>query len=232
MNSSLPPRELVRAFASLAVALALMVALLFLSAGTLSWARGWCFMLAFVLLILASMAWLWRVNPEIFVARARPTGPGTKGWDKLIMVLLLTAYAAIFVVAGLDDGRFHWAPVPDWLVLLGYGLVVLGFAGVAWAEAVNRHFEPSVRIQTDRGHTVISTGPYALVRHPGYVAGSLLATGAAWALGSWWALVPAVVVVVTMLVRTNIEDATLQQELPGYAEFVQKTRYKWLPGIW
>ena len=230
--ADLPRGELIRAFVSLAVTLLVMIALLFGAAGTLQWGRGWWFMGVFVILILISTAALWRLNPEIFVARARPTGAGTKGWDRLLLTVLLLAFAAIMPFAGLDDGRFHWAPAPDWAVDFGYLLVVIGFVGTAWAQAVNQHFEPSVRIQSDRDHQVISTGPYAYVCHPGYVFGSLLAVGAGLALGSIWALLPAAVVIALLLVRTNLEDATLQRELPGYAAFAQRTRYKWIPGVW
>jgi protein-S-isoprenylcysteine O-methyltransferase Ste14 len=230
--AELPRGELVRAFASLAVTLLVMLALLFGAAGTLQWAHGWWFMAVFVVLILISMAAIWRLNPEIFVARARPTGAGTKGWDRVLITILLIAFAAIMPVAGLGDGRFHWTPAPDWAVVLGYLLLLIGFAGTAWAQAVNRHFEPSVRIQSDRNHQVISTGPYAHIRHPGYVFGSLLAVGAALALGSFWALLPAAVVIAVLILRTNLEDATLQRELPGYAEFARRTRYTWIPGAW
>lgn len=230
--ADLPRAELNRAFISLGVTLLFMAVLLFGAAGTLQWAHGWWFMGIFVLLILVSMGALWRLNPEIFVARARPTGAGTKGWDRILLTVLLIMFGAILPVAALDDGRFHWAPVPDWLVIVGYILLVIGFIGSAWAQAVNRHFEPSVRIQSDRDHHVISTGPYAYVRHPGYVLGSLIGLGAALALGSFWAVLPAGVVVALLVVRTNLEDAMLQHELHGYAEFATKTRYKWIPGVW
>lgn len=234
MTDAIPqPRgEVVRGLIALVVTLIIMAVLLFGAAGTFDWPHGWAFMAAFVVLVLVSMAVLWRLNPEIYAARAHATRPNTKGWDRVLMPFLLIAFAAILPVAGLDDGRFHWAPAAGVWVLLGYLLMILGFAGVAWAEVVNRHFEPSVRIQSDRGHTVISTGPYAYVRHPGYVAGSLLAIGMAWALGSWWALLPALIVVALMLVRTSLEDETLQRELPGYAAFTRKTRYRWVPGVW
>jgi protein-S-isoprenylcysteine O-methyltransferase Ste14 len=232
VNAELPRRELIKAFLSLAVTLLVMAALLFLVAGTLDWVHGWLFMLAFLALVLVSIAALWRLNPEIFVARARATGQGTKGWDRVVMSILLAALAAILPVAALDDGRFHWAPAPDWAIGLGHLLLVVGFAGVAWAQAVNRHFEPSVRIQTERDHQVVTTGPYAHVRHPGYIFGSLLAVGTALALGSCWALLPAALVVVLMLLRTNLEDAMLKRELPGYAEFATKTRFRWIPGVW
>lgn len=228
----MPRAELNRAFISLLVTLVLMAALLFGAAGRLDWGHGWAFMIVFVVLILVSMAALWRLNPEIFVARARPTGQGTKGWDRLLLTILLIAFAAILPVAGLDDGRFHWAPAAGVWVVLGYVLLVVGFAGTAWAQAVNRHFEPSVRIQTERDHHVIDTGPYAYIRHPGYIFGSLMALGAALSLGSWWAVLPAAVVVALLVLRTSLEDATLERELPGYAEFAQKTRFKWIPGVW
>lgn len=228
----LPRAELNRAFISLGVTLLLMAVLLFGAAGTLQWVHGWWFMGIFVVLILTSMAALWRFNPEIFVARARPTGAGTKGWDRVLLTVLLIALAAILPVAALDDGRFHWAPAPDWLVMVGYILLVIGFIGSAWAQAVNRHFEPSVRIQSDRDHQVISSGPYAYVRHPGYVFGSAIGVGAALALGSFWAVLPAILVIALLVVRTNLEDAMLQRELPGYAEFATKTPYKWIPGVW
>jgi len=228
----LPRAELNRALFSLLVTLVLMAVLLFGAAGSLSWGHGWAFMIVFVLLILASMAALWRLNPEIFVARARPTGQGTKGWDRVLMPILLIAFAAILPVAGLDDGRFHWAPAGDVWVALGYLLLIIGFAGTAWAQAVNRHFEPSVRIQSERDHHVITTGPYAYVRHPGYSFASIMAIGGAWALASWWALLPAIIVIVLLALRTNLEDATLQRELPGYTDFAAKTRFKWIPGVW
>jgi protein-S-isoprenylcysteine O-methyltransferase Ste14 len=224
--------DLIRAFVSLAVTLLLMTVVLFLSAGTLQWAHGLWFMAAFLFLTLVAMAWLWRVNPEIFVARKRLTGQGTKVWDLILLFVLLGTFLAILIVAGLDDGRFHWAPAPPWAVFVGYVLLLVGYLGTGWAQAVNRHFEPSVRIQSDRDHQVVATGPYAYVRHPGYIFGIVLTFGIALALGSLWALLPAVLVIVVLLIRTILEDATLHRELSGYAEFASRTRYKWIPGIW
>jgi protein-S-isoprenylcysteine O-methyltransferase Ste14 len=212
--------------------LLLMGAVLFLSAGTLQWPRGLLFLAVFLFITLVAMAWLWRVNPEIFVARRRLTGQGTKSWDVVLLLILLASFLATLIVAGLDDGRFHWASTPLWAVLLGYVLLLVGCLGTGWAEAVNRHFEPSVRIQSDRDHHVITTGPYAYVRHPGYIFGITLTFGSALALGSLWALLPAVLVAVVLAIRTNLEDATLRRELPGYAEFAVHVRYKWIPGIW
>ncbi len=225
-------RDLIQGLVSLATTLAVMGAALFLSAGTLQWPHGLAFLAAFFILVLVSIAWLWRVNPEMFAARRRVTGEGTKSWDVVLISILLAGFLTTLIVAGLDGGRFHWAPAPPWAVFVGYVLMLLGCLGSGWAQAVNRHFEPSVRIQTDRDHHVITTGPYAFVRHPGYVSGAILAIGIALALGSLWALLPAALVGVVLVIRTNLEDATLQRELPGYAAYVARVRSKWIPGVW
>src|SRR5215475_8188349 len=140
---------------------------------------------------MAVAAWyLWRVNPDVVIARTA-SHEGTKRWDKILLGFLFPALYAIVPVAALDDGRFHWLPVPWWVCGVGYVLFLGGMGIVTWAEAVNKFFEVTVRIQTDRGQKVIDTGPYALVRHPGYVAAVLLSVGSALCLGSVWALIPA-----------------------------------------
>src|SRR5262249_42446298 len=201
--------DLIQAVVSLAVTLLLMGSALFLSAGTLQWAHGLSFMAVFLFFTLVAMAWLWRVHPEIFVELRLLTGQGTKVWVLMLLFILLGSFLATLIVAGLDDGRFHWAPAPPWAVLVGYVLLLAGYLGTGWAQAVNRHFEPSVRIQSDRDHHVITTGPYAYVRHPGYIFGIILTFGIVLALGSLWALLPAALVVVVFAIRTNLEDATL-----------------------
>ena len=105
-------------------------------------------------------------------------------------------------------------------------------AGLTWAQSVNKFFEPSVRIQTDRGHHVIDTGPYRIIRHPGYAFGFLLFLGMPLALGSLWALIPAVMLCPLLVVRTVLEDRTLHNELPGYEEYAQRVRYSLIPGVW
>ncbi len=135
----------------------------------------------------------------------------------------------ISVLAALDDGRFHWFHVPWWGCVVGYTLLIAGMVGLTWAESVNKFFEQTVRIQTDRGHKVIDTGPYALVRHPGYVAACLLFMGMP--LGSFWALVPAAVSCLLLVVRTVLEYKTLRNELVGYEEYTQRVRYRLVPGV-
>src|SRR5262249_25800331 len=131
-----------------------------------------------------------------------------------------------------DDGRFHWFPLPAWVCVLGYVLLTCGFVGATWATAVNRHFEPTVRIQTDRDHAVVDQGPYAIVRHPGYAFSLPLMMGMALAMGSLWALIPAGFAVLLLIVRTRLEDATLQAEMPGYREYANRVRYRLIPGLW
>lgn len=206
-------------------------ALLFVPAGRIDWQLGWLFLAVSTVVTIISALWLRRVNPEIFAARRR-IQPGTKGWDFVVLNILFAAIFAVFVVAGMDAGRYRWSDLAWPTVVAGYFLYLSGFAGMTWAQGVNRHFEPGVRIQADRSHHVIDTGPYRIVRHPGYAAAILLFVGMALTLGSLWALLPVAVIAVDLIVRTALEDATLQRELPGYLEFTRRTRYRLLPGVW
>jgi protein-S-isoprenylcysteine O-methyltransferase Ste14 len=202
-----------------------------LPAGTFEWKKGWVFIGVFLVLMAATAVYLWRVNPEIYVARRR-FHKGTKRWDAILLLFLFSAMFAIFVVAALDDARFHWTPVPGAVVGVGYILLVFGIGFTVWAQSFNRFFEPGVRIQTDRGHRVIDTGPYAILRHPGYAASIPMFAGVALCLGSLWALIPAGASSLLMILRTKWEDETLQAELPGYKEYTQRVRFKLIPGVW
>ena len=157
----------------LLVTLLVLALILFLPAGGLVWAKGWLFLVVFLAAIIAAVVYLRRVNPEIFVARSR-IHKGIKLWDKILLCFLLPAFFAVLVIAALDDGRFKWSNLPWWAVGTGYALFAAGFVLMTWAQAVNRFFEPGVRIQTERGHHVVDTGPYAFVRHPRYVGAFLL----------------------------------------------------------
>ncbi len=196
---------------------------MFLPAGTSAW----------IVVFLGTVAFLYlcRVNPEVVVARCS-FHKGTKRWDKILLSFIFPAVFAFVLVAALDHGRFHWFPLPWWVCGVGYVLILVGMGIVTWALAVNKFFEPTVRIQTDRGHKVIDTGPYAIVRHPGYVAGILLFVGTALCLASVWALIPAGLASALLILRTRWEDQTLQAELPGYKEYTERVRYKLIPGVW
>lgn len=223
-------KAVLQSFVSLAITLAVMGVLLFWPAGTLDWPRAWWFVAAFVVAILVAIVVLWRLSPEIFAARSR-IQPGTKLWDYVFIALVIGGFIAVLPVAALDF-RFGGANAPDWVVIVGYVIFAISFVGQTWPQAVNRHFEPGVRIQEDRGQTVIDTGPYAIVRHPGYISGSLLALSIALVLGSYWAVIPVLVVVGGLMVRTVFEERTLRAELPGYTEYTQRVKYRWVPGVW
>jgi protein-S-isoprenylcysteine O-methyltransferase Ste14 len=220
-----------RGILALGVFVAVVGVLLFLPAGNIRWAKGWFFLLVFVLLTIGSSVYLWRTNPDIFVARSR-IHPGTKAWDKVLMAILLPSFFLIFPVAGLDGGRFHWSNVPPVVVVLGYILLCAGFVFSIWVYRVNKFAEPSVRIQTERGQRVIDTGPYAIIRHPLYLGGLMMFTGVPPALGSFWALVPTAIATVVIIVRIVLEERLLQEELEGYKDYAARVRYRLIPGIW
>ncbi|MBB3133241.1 protein-S-isoprenylcysteine O-methyltransferase Ste14 [Rhizobium pisi] len=216
---------------SLAITLIIMFAALFWPAGTLDWPRGWRFLVFFLGLTAVAIVWIRRTNPELFAARSKYQ-KGTKPWDAVVATLTIILFAAILPIAAFDDGRFHWAPQPGWVVFIGYILLTAGYLGLTWAQSVNRHFEPTVRIQTDRDHKVIDTGPYATIRHPGYATAILLGFGMALSLGSLYALIPAGLLVVVLFGRTLGEEAELRKGLEGYAEYMARVRWRWIPGIW
>ncbi|MDO3436461.1 isoprenylcysteine carboxylmethyltransferase family protein [Rhizobium sp. CBN3] len=216
---------------SLAITVAVMVVALFWPAGTFAWPRGWIFLGLFLALTAIALVWISRTNPELFAARSRYQ-KGTKRWDAVVATLTIILFAAVLPVGAFDDGRFHWAPQPWWVVLLGYLVMSAGYLGLTWAQSVNRHFEPTVRIQTDRDHKVIDSGPYAVIRHPGYATAILLAAGTALSLGSLYALIPVGLLVVVLVGRTLGEEAELRKGLGGYAEYMARVRWRWVPGVW
>jgi protein-S-isoprenylcysteine O-methyltransferase Ste14 len=204
--------------------------LLFMAAGTLDWLHGWLLVLVTLVVTMLVIPYTWRVNPELLVARSRFRF--SYGWDKLLGCFIFTSLIALFVVAALDSGRFHWLPVPTWVCALGYVLFLFAIAVTTWVGTVNKFAEAGVRIQTERGHKVIDTGPYAIVRHPSYVAAIALFVGIALCLGSLWALIPAGLFSLLILLRTRWEDQTLQAELPGYKEYTRVVRSRLIPGVW
>jgi len=225
-----PPNVLVT-YASISVALTVMMVVLFWAAGTIDWRRGWLFFSLFVGLTFFAVAWIRRENPGLFEAR-RKFQKGTKSWDLVLAPLTMLAFAAVLPVAALDDARFRWFPTPEWVPLLGYVLLAAGYLGTAWAQSVNPHFEAGVRIQTDRSHKVIDTGPYAHIRHPGYAFSVLMAAGMALSLGSLVALIPTAFAAILLAIRTLAEEAELRRGLDGYAEYAMRVKHRWIPGVW
>jgi protein-S-isoprenylcysteine O-methyltransferase Ste14 len=210
---------------------ALLLGLLFVPAGTLAWRQGWNFLAVLVLAFLVAAFVVLKVNPVILRARSR-FQPGTKGWDKVLLAIMLPAVAAILPIAALDAGRFGWSSPPPWVVLVGYVAILAGVAATAWAQAVNPFFEPGVRIQLERHQRVIDAGPYRLVRHPGYSAAIVLFLGMPLSLGSLWALIPVALASAVLLLRTSWEDRLLRAELPGYQDYARRVRWRLAPGLW
>jgi len=214
--------------ARLLVFLAMLIALPFAGAGRLDWWRGWAFAGLFFTMMVVNVTLVASKNPELMRERWRRR-EDTKTFDKVFAALNFPTFMAILFVGGYDGSRHPLAF--QWFVV-GVLLMVLGDVPVLWAMLVNVYLETTVRIQKDRGHKVVTTGPYALVRHPMYTGMSLTFLGLPLILGSAWAYVPAVFAIALLVWRTWMEDRTLRRELEGYEEFTQKTRYRLIPGIW
>jgi protein-S-isoprenylcysteine O-methyltransferase Ste14 len=206
---------------------------LFGAAWRLDWVEGWAY-LGLYLAFIALNAVLMLSKPgsvELIKERSQ-IKENAKGWDKVIGLLIGLFGPGMLIVAGFDD-RWGWSPHLSVAVqVTAFVVVALGDVLFAWAMASNKFFSSVVRIQQDRGHTVQSDGPYRFVRHPGYLGTIVPALATPLALGSLWAFIPAVLLTAVMVVRTALEDKTLQDELVGYAEYTQRTRYWLLPGVW
>ena len=178
--------------------------------------------------------WAEKWHPGLLAERANfEKASDVKPWDKVLAPLMALSVAfPLIIVAGLDH-HFGWSPAfPAWLNLLGLILIALGYTFAVWALVENRFFSGVVRIQADRGHVVCDSGPYRIVRHPGYAGNILPLAGIVLALGSLWTLIPALAALIIAVVRTALEDRTLQEELPGYREYVRRVRYRLIPGIY
>jgi protein-S-isoprenylcysteine O-methyltransferase Ste14 len=199
------------------------------------WWQAWAYGLIGVLGFVVSRLLANRRHPDLLAERAKMMQhEDTKPWDNLLARLVGLGGAIIPLAAGLD-ARYGWSETGYSLTveLAALVLILTGFAIGAWALMENRFFSGVVRIQTERGHHVVSSGPYAIVRHPGYVGALLAYFATPLLLDSPWTFAPVIFMAVVLVIRTALEDRTLQEELPGYKEYAtQKTKYKLLPGIW
>jgi len=211
--------------------LVVLGAILFGSAGRLDWVMGWVFIGVLMACVMVNIAVLARTNPEVIQERmGRPKD--VKRWDVVLSSILGVFVMCALPVAGLDN-RFGWSPpIAAVLHVTGLVLVVIGDLLFLWAMAVNKFCSKLVRIQKERGHHVVTTGPYRYVRHPGYVGWSMLAAGIPLILGSLWAFIPIGLAICLTTVRTALEDKTLKEELDGYEDYARRVRYKLLPGVW
>ena len=233
-QNSISNSNLLRAAIGFAAYLLLTPAFLFISAGTLDWPLAWVYVLMLLASTLVSRLIAWKRFPDLLRERASfIQAEGAKSWDRSLVVIVgLIGPMVTMVVAGLDQ-RFGWSvltPVYGQyaaavLVLAGYGLAV-------WAMSVNRFFSAVARIQKERGHVVVTAGPYRYLRHPSY-AGALVASLALpFMLDAIWALIPALVMSAAIIIRTRLEDEMLRQELAGYSEYARGTPCRLMPGLW
>lgn len=219
----------VRRIIQLIVMVLLYAVILFLCAGRLDWSGGWLFLLLYVGGIGLNAVVL-RGNPELINERGR-VGPNTKSWDRWIALFFIASLLALLAVGGLD-ARYKWSSMAAGWLSLGIALFILSDMIIAWTMKTNAFLAVTVRIQKERGHQVVTSGPYRYVRHPMYAAVILFALASPLIFASWWAFLPALCLIAVHVVRAALEDRTLHAELPGYKEYSQKTRYRLLPGIW
>jgi len=205
--------------------------ILFISAGAFDWLGAWVLLGLGLGGILLNLIVLLNTNPDVIEERLNRHS-GAKGWDRIIAAVTAGLWISALVLAGLDR-RFGWSPEWGWLARgPAAGLFLLGDLVFLWAMKTNRFFSTLFRIQVERGHRVITDGPYRYVRHPGYVGWILMAAAIPAILGSLWAYGPVGVSIMVMVFRTSLEDRTLQRELEGYSDYARRVRSRLLPGVW
>ncbi len=211
----------------------LQVVAFFVSTGRIDILRAWLFFSVTFAYYLLNGAVLYRFNPELLRYRVKLRRRGSKLWDEVLMrVINLVLLVVTPATAGLEVGRLRGSCIDGFYVVVGSALYVAGSSLVTWAMAVNPYFEPAVRIQRDRGHRVVTTGPYGFVRHPGYLGEILWALSVPLLLGSLLAFIPVVAAILLVVVRTFLEDRFSIRGLEGYAEYAERVRYRLFFGVW
>ena len=210
---------------------AVQAILLFVSAGTIRWSAAWWYIGLYIgMLFMASFILIPR-RPDVIAERGKGT-QGGKPWDLWITRLISIPSLGLLILAGLDE-RFSWTPpLPLWAFVPGVLMFIIGYAVVLWAMYTNQYFSQIVRIQTERGHTAVTEGPYHIIRHPGYAGMLTTFIGCILILNTLYGLYLYLLYAILVIIRTSLEDRTLQAELPGCAEYAQHTRYRLLPGLW
>jgi protein-S-isoprenylcysteine O-methyltransferase Ste14 len=211
------------------VMIGLMFAILFISAGRWDYWQGWGYFLLWIYVYLFGNV----IIPSELVQERSKFNAGKQKWDYVLLAFYTPVALLIPFIAALDGGRYHWTDnFPLWVNALAFIVIFLGLSLFILSLWKNRFFSTAVRIQKERGHYVIDKGPYVFIRHPGYAGQiiSLLAIG--FALNSLWALIPAGLCTIAFIIRTYLEDNTLQKELPGYVEYTARVRYRLIPRIW
>lgn len=208
-------------------------ALLFGFAGTLFWAAAWVYLALFFGGVIWFTLLMARHDPALLAERTKP--PFQKGqplWDKIFLVVGFVAMCGWTALMPLDAVRFHWSRMPAWLALAGVVAMLLSFALIGRVSLENTFMSAAVKIQEERGHRVISTGPYAAVRHPLYSAMLIYLAATPLVLGSWYGLAGSVILGLGLASRTAMEDRELHRGLEGYPEYAARVRYRLIPLVW
>jgi protein-S-isoprenylcysteine O-methyltransferase Ste14 len=203
----------------------------FWSAGRIDWWPGWTVIAIWLVWFTAMDIVIFRSTPDLMAERLNPP-KGAKSWDRTLLSLLRLTQLARYILGGLDR-RYGWTggfPLAAQIAAVAVCILCCGLFN--WAMASNFFFSQIVRLQSERGHAVATGGPYRFVRHPGYVGMILFELALSALLASWWAIAAGGLCALLLLIRTALEDRTLQAELPGYAEYARRVRYRLLPGIW
>lgn len=206
-------------------------AIIFISAGRIDYWQGLIYVsIGFIMFILNYT--VLRLDSELLKERSKP-GEESKKWDKIILGLSFLVTISMYIIAGLDSGRYHWSPDFN-RILYAFGAILTATGQLLFliAQKQNRFFSSTVRIQTDREHIVCETGLYKIIRHPAYMGSIIQAIGFPLIFGSLWSIIPIIISIILLIIRTNLEDKTLKDELKGYREYSEKTRFKIIPLIW
>lgn len=207
--------------------------IMFLSAGRIDWLTAIWFWLIYFLISLIAGLILVRSNYRLMKERQDAVfKKDVKPWDRWILAANMILVTAQYILIGLDAGRHGWSQVPLLIQIVGGGMILVSFAITLWATHENQFLSSQVRIQKERGHHVVSTGSYAIIRHPMYAGYCLLYIGLPLVLNSWWGLTISLALIIVIIIRTRLEDQTLMRELNGYREYSVQTRYRLFPRLW
>jgi protein-S-isoprenylcysteine O-methyltransferase Ste14 len=226
---SVPARFVMATLQSILIVI-LLGMVLFISAGKYNWLPGWLFLSAYGICGWISSVVLFLKVPELLDER-RMKHPGTMKWDRFLVLSYQAMYFPILILAGLNE-RFHYSGISLMLSAVSIALVLLAFLLMTWAPLVNRHLETYIRIQHDRDHKVCEKGPYVFIRHPAYLGLILLLLAMPLSLGSLIGLIPAIIAITLVVIRTNMEDRFLKLELEGYKKYAKKVRFRLIPFLW
>jgi len=231
MERKMDTKLIVRYAVRETMGLVVMGVALFWSAGRIDWWPAWASLAVMAAWITATAIVILRLNPGLLAERLGPR-KGAKPWDTAIMSILGLTQLVRYIVAGLDQ-RYDWTGgMPLAAQIATLAVCALGYALAVWATAANTFFSQIVRLQPERGHTVVTGGPYRYVRHPAYIGAILYELAVPILLASWWAAIPSILGAILLILRTALEDRTLRAELTGYVDYARQVRHRLVPGIW